>query len=85
MAPEWPDPRKPQQFHLDIGVKDLGVARAEVLRLGGVVGRIPRGVVGVRRSRRAPVLPGVGVRVSGRLRSATRVRRWCPGSGSPSR
>lgn len=35
VAPEWPDPRKPQQFHLDIGVADLGVAKAEVLRLGG--------------------------------------------------
>ncbi|MFD1145868.1 VOC family protein [Saccharothrix hoggarensis] len=35
VAPEWPDPRRPQQFHLDVGVEDLGVARAEVLRLGG--------------------------------------------------
>lgn len=37
VAPEWPDPRKPQQFHLDIGVEDLGVAKAEVLRLGGTL------------------------------------------------
>ncbi|WP_447004874.1 VOC family protein [Saccharothrix isguenensis] len=37
VAPEWPDPAKPQQFHLDVGVKDLGVAKAEVLRLGGTL------------------------------------------------
>ncbi|MEU4764005.1 VOC family protein [Actinosynnema sp. NPDC023794] len=37
VAPEWPDPRKPQQFHLDVGVKDLGVAKAEVLRLGATL------------------------------------------------
>ncbi|MEU4442732.1 VOC family protein [Actinosynnema sp. NPDC050801] len=37
LAPEWPDPRKPQQFHLDVGVEDLGVAKAEVLRSGGTL------------------------------------------------
>ncbi|WP_033436390.1 VOC family protein [Saccharothrix sp. NRRL B-16314] len=37
VAPEWPDPGKPQQFHLDVGVKDLGSAKAEVLRLGGTL------------------------------------------------
>ncbi len=37
VAPEWPDPRKPQQFHLDVGVEDLDVAKAEVLRLGGTL------------------------------------------------
>ncbi|GAB2997529.1 VOC family protein [Saccharothrix stipae] len=37
LAPEWPDPAKPQQFHLDVGVEDLGVAKAEVLRLGATL------------------------------------------------
>ncbi|MBB5954432.1 catechol 2,3-dioxygenase-like lactoylglutathione lyase family enzyme [Saccharothrix tamanrassetensis] len=36
-APAWPDPAKPQQFHLDIAVEDLGVGKAEVLRSGGSV------------------------------------------------
>ncbi|WP_433266639.1 VOC family protein [Actinosynnema sp. CS-041913] len=37
VAPRWPDPARPQQFHLDIAVDDLGVGKAEVLRLGGVL------------------------------------------------
>ncbi|MEU7529397.1 VOC family protein [Saccharothrix sp. NPDC042600] len=37
VAPEWPDPAKPQQFHLDIAVADLDAGAAEVLRLGGVL------------------------------------------------
>ncbi|GAA1886463.1 VOC family protein [Streptantibioticus ferralitis] len=32
--PRWPDPERPQQFHLDIGVKDLDAAERAVLGLG---------------------------------------------------
>jgi hypothetical protein len=32
--PQWPDPARPQQFHLDLGVKDLDQSQEEVLRLG---------------------------------------------------
>jgi glyoxalase superfamily protein len=35
--PAWPDPAKPQQFHLDIGVADLGVAEAAALALGATL------------------------------------------------
>jgi catechol-2,3-dioxygenase len=33
-APAWPDPARPQQFHLDILVEDLDAAQARVLELG---------------------------------------------------
>lgn len=33
-APSWPDPGKPQQFHLDIAVPDLDRAQAAVAELG---------------------------------------------------
>ncbi|MFI6524369.1 VOC family protein [Streptomyces uncialis] len=32
--PVWPDPARPQQFHLDLGVPDLDRAEPEVLALG---------------------------------------------------
>ncbi|WP_344362903.1 VOC family protein [Streptomyces gobitricini] len=32
--PAWPDPARPQQFHLDVGVPDLARARRRVLDLG---------------------------------------------------
>lgn len=32
--PQWPDPARPQQFHLDIGVEDLDRAEQQVLALG---------------------------------------------------
>lgn len=32
--PTWPDPTRPQQFHLDVMVDDLLAADAEVLALG---------------------------------------------------
>src|SRR5262245_57553532 len=32
--PQWPDPARPQQFHLDFGVTDLGRAEEQVLTLG---------------------------------------------------
>ncbi|HEX6472142.1 MAG TPA: VOC family protein [Streptosporangiaceae bacterium] len=32
--PRWPDPSRPQQFHLDLGVADLDQAQAQVLALG---------------------------------------------------
>jgi catechol 2,3-dioxygenase-like lactoylglutathione lyase family enzyme len=32
--PAWPDPARPQQFHLDVMVDDLTVARPAVLALG---------------------------------------------------
>ena len=35
--PRWPDPARPQQFHLDIGVRDLGAAHEAVLAAGATV------------------------------------------------
>ncbi|GAA2403531.1 glyoxalase [Catellatospora methionotrophica] len=35
--PQWPDPSKPQQFHLDFGVPDLDAAEEEVLACGATV------------------------------------------------
>jgi catechol 2,3-dioxygenase-like lactoylglutathione lyase family enzyme len=32
--PRWPDPRYPQQAHLDVMVDDLAVAAEQVVRLG---------------------------------------------------
>jgi catechol 2,3-dioxygenase-like lactoylglutathione lyase family enzyme len=33
-APDWPDPRRPQQLHVDIRVDDVDAAEREVLALG---------------------------------------------------
>jgi catechol 2,3-dioxygenase-like lactoylglutathione lyase family enzyme len=33
-APDWPDPHRPQQLHLDIRVDDVAAAEREVLALG---------------------------------------------------
>lgn len=35
--PYWPDPARPQQFHLDFGVADLDCAQEQVLALGATV------------------------------------------------
>jgi hypothetical protein len=35
--PRWPDPERPQQFHLDIGVTDLDAAERTVLGLGATL------------------------------------------------
>ena len=35
--PQWPDPARPQQFHLDFGVPDLDRAQEQVLALGATV------------------------------------------------
>lgn len=35
--PQWPDPARPQQFHLDVGVEDLGQAQDDVLSRGGAL------------------------------------------------
>ena len=35
--PLWPDPARPQQFHLDFGVADLDRAQEQVLALGATV------------------------------------------------
>jgi catechol 2,3-dioxygenase-like lactoylglutathione lyase family enzyme len=35
--PRWPDPRYPQQSHLDLGVTDLDAAHEEVLAAGAVL------------------------------------------------
>ncbi|WP_436756833.1 VOC family protein [Streptosporangium sp. V21-05] len=35
--PHWPDPARPQQFHLDVEVADLDRARRRVLRLGATL------------------------------------------------
>lgn len=32
--PDWPDPRRPQQFHLDVMVDDVEAAEVRVLALG---------------------------------------------------
>ncbi|MGX1971927.1 VOC family protein [Streptomyces kronopolitis] len=32
--PRWPDPARPQQFHLDLGVTDLDRAQKDILGLG---------------------------------------------------
>ncbi|MFI6934991.1 VOC family protein [Streptomyces sp. NPDC050287] len=36
-APRWPDPDRPQQFHLDFGVTDLDRAQQEVLAAGAAL------------------------------------------------
>ncbi|MDJ0341279.1 VOC family protein [Streptomyces sp. H10-C2] len=33
-APQWPDPERPQQFHIDVAVEDLDAAQEAVLALG---------------------------------------------------
>ena len=35
--PQWPDPARPQQFHLDLGVEDLDQAQEDVLARGGTL------------------------------------------------
>jgi hypothetical protein len=35
--PQWPDPARPQQFHLDLGVEDLDQAQEHVLRHGATL------------------------------------------------
>lgn len=35
--PRWPDPERPQQFHLDFGVPDLDAAGSEVVAAGAAV------------------------------------------------
>ncbi|MEU4353880.1 VOC family protein [Streptomyces virginiae] len=37
VPPNWPDPSRPQQFHLDLGVRDLDRAQEEVLAAGGAL------------------------------------------------
>jgi catechol 2,3-dioxygenase-like lactoylglutathione lyase family enzyme len=32
--PDWPDPKRPQQFHLDVMVDDLDKAEPQVLEIG---------------------------------------------------
>ncbi len=34
VSPDWPDPTRPQQFHLDLTVADADAAEAQVLALG---------------------------------------------------
>jgi hypothetical protein len=35
--PQWPEPARPQQFHLDLGVQDLDQAQEHVLGLGATL------------------------------------------------
>lgn len=35
--PRWPDPARPQQFHLDVAVRDLDQAQEQVLSLGATL------------------------------------------------
>jgi catechol 2,3-dioxygenase-like lactoylglutathione lyase family enzyme len=44
IAPQWPDPRRPQQLHLDIRVDDVEAAEREVLALGAT--RLPGELAG---------------------------------------
>ncbi|MGW7440404.1 VOC family protein [Streptomyces sp. NPDC054849] len=37
LPPSWPDPARPQQFHLDFGVPDLDRAQEEVLASGATL------------------------------------------------
>lgn len=37
LPPSWPDPSRPQQFHLDFGVPDLDRAQEEVLARGATL------------------------------------------------
>ncbi|MFI9762670.1 VOC family protein [Streptomyces sp. NPDC051963] len=37
LPPAWPDPARPQQFHLDFGVADLDQAEEQVLARGATV------------------------------------------------
>ena len=41
VPPDWPDPERPQQFHLDIYVSDVEEAEPKVLELGAR--RLPGG------------------------------------------
>jgi hypothetical protein len=41
VPPDWPDPERPQQFHLDIWVSDVDEAEPKVLDLGAR--RLPGG------------------------------------------
>jgi catechol 2,3-dioxygenase-like lactoylglutathione lyase family enzyme len=34
--PAWPDPSRPQQFHIDVMVEDLDRAGAQVVAIGGI-------------------------------------------------
>jgi catechol 2,3-dioxygenase-like lactoylglutathione lyase family enzyme len=40
-APLWPDPERPQQFHLDVMVDDVDAAESAVLKMGAR--RLPGG------------------------------------------
>lgn len=35
--PQWPDPARPQQFHLDLAAEDLDKAQEQVLKLGATL------------------------------------------------
>jgi Glyoxalase-like domain len=35
--PRWPDPSRPQQFHLDLAVTDIDRAQEQVLKLGATL------------------------------------------------
>ncbi|MFB7171947.1 VOC family protein [Streptomyces sp. NPDC056254] len=37
VPPKWPDPSRPQQFHLDLAVPDLDRAQEQVLAAGGTL------------------------------------------------
>jgi catechol 2,3-dioxygenase-like lactoylglutathione lyase family enzyme len=39
VPPAWPDPQRPQQFHLDIQVENIDLAERQVLELGAT--RLP--------------------------------------------
>jgi catechol-2,3-dioxygenase len=42
--PDWPNPDKPQQFHIDVTVDDVDTAEKQVLALGATKHRLQPGV-----------------------------------------
>ncbi|MEK8107709.1 VOC family protein [Micromonospora sp. M12] len=59
--PAWPDPERPQQFHLDVTVDDIEAAERPRSRSAPGGCRGGRGFPGLRRPGRPPVLPLLGL------------------------
>ncbi len=66
--PVWPSAEHGQQFHIDVTVDDVDRAEAEVLALGATKHEVQppeaRGVAGLPRPDRAPLLPVLGLATS---------------------
>jgi len=57
VAPRWPDPAHPQQFHLDFHVQELGRTHSTVLAFGRSAAGISARLAGLCRPRGSSVLP----------------------------